>query len=227
MAQRGHARHCGGGGAPQLRQAGGLPRREERRRRRRRGCARGRLRRRALRLGQGRHSRQSRRLAAHGGAAPRHRRGAAAAQRRGCRPASPAPRRGACPGPRRRRAVVHAGPPPLADVRLRPSGDRSRHPRAADPADDPRLRCRDHRLGLPGVAGGHGPAPGAREDEDQSGRHSVPGARAQPICASGSTRCWRRSTPPSPKAGPIPPAPKRAAAISARRRSGSGGSWCR
>ena len=92
--ERGHARDRGGGGAPQLRQAGRLSRGAHRRCRGRRGCAVGSLRRRAHRLGCRRHSRQSRRLAADGGAPPRGRCGAAAAQRRGRDPPSPAHGRG-------------------------------------------------------------------------------------------------------------------------------------
>ena len=52
----------------------------------------------------------------------------------------------------------HPGPAPRADVRLRASGDRRRDPRAADPADRAGLRCRDHRVGLPGRARHDGPA---------------------------------------------------------------------
>ena len=51
----------------------------------------------------------------------------------------------------------------------------------------------------------------------RAGRHSVPRARARRTAPSGSMRCWRRSTPPSPKAGPIRPAPRRAAATSPRK----------
>ena len=93
-----------------------------------------------------------------------------------------------------------------------------RHPRAADPADRPRLRRRHHRLRFPRLARHHEPAPGACQEQDQAGRHSVSRARARRICASGSMPCSRPSTPPSPKAGPMPPAPRFAAVISPRKR---------
>ena len=38
----------------------------------------------------------------------------------------------------------------------------------------------------------------------RAGRHSVPRAGAGRTRRAAGRRCWRRSTPPSPKAGPIP-----------------------
>ncbi len=49
---------------------------------------------------------------------------------------------------------------PEADVCLRASCYRARHPRAADPADAARLRRGGDRLGLPGVALDDGAAAG-------------------------------------------------------------------
>ncbi len=157
-------------------------------------------------------------VAAGGGAAQADRCGPAAAQRRGRRRSTAADGGGARGRGGKRDA--HPRRPPVADVRLRPPCDRSRHPRAADPADHPRLRRRHHRLGLPGLAGHHGPAAGARQEQDQAGRHSVPRARARRSARRVSRRCSTPSTPPSPKAGPIPPAPR-----SRRRNLAEEGIW--
>ena len=133
--------------------------------------------------------------------------------------------------PRRSRprppAAPAAGRAARADVRLRASRDRRRRPRAADPADPARIRRGRDRLGLPGLARQHEPAPGARQTQDPGGRDPAPGARASRISRRGSRRCWRRSTPPSRRAGPTRPAPRRAAAISPRKASGSAGSSSR
>ena len=225
--ERGHARDRGGGGAPQLRQAG--------------------------RLSRGAHAATSRppRTRCPMPSPPPSPTGMPAAF-----PTIPrrwlltVARRRAVDAARRRRSGEAADPPSAADRRgtgrgrrrERPSmpdhrlalmfacahpAHRSRHPRAADPADHPRLRCRDHRLGLPGLAGRPWAsawcAPRARSGRPAF-RSACPSA---PTCASASTRCWRRSTPPSPKAGPIPPAPKSAAATSPKKRSGSAGWWPR
>ena len=77
-------------------------------------------------------------------------------------------------------------------------------PRAADPADRARLRCRDHRVCVSGCARHDGAAALARQKQDPPGRHSVSRARARRTWPSGSMRCWRRSMRRSPKAGPIP-----------------------
>ena len=101
---------------------------------------------------------------------------------------------------------------------------RPRHPRAADPADHPRLRRRRHRLGLPRLArhawASAWCAPSARSGRPAS-RSRCPRARSS---RRVSTPCSRPSTPPSPKAGRIPPAPRRAAATSPRKGSGWAGS---
>ena len=78
-------------------------------------------------------------------------------------------------------AATAAGPDErlAADVRLRASRDRQRHPRAADPADHPGLRRRNHRLGLPRLARDHGPAPVARQEQDPEAGIPVPGAGAR------------------------------------------------
>ena len=91
------------------------------------------------------------------------------------------------------------------------------HPRAADPADRAGLRRRHHRVGLPGRARHHGPAAGARQEQDQAGRHSVPGARARRSARAARRGAGRDLRRLLPKAGPIPPAPRPAAAISPRK----------
>ena len=63
------------------------------------------------------------------------------------------------------------------------------------------------------VAGGHGQAAGARQGQDPAGRHSLPRPGARGACRRGSTRCWRRSTRRSPKAGPTRAGPMSRGAI--------------
>ena len=102
-----------------------------------------------------------------------------------------------------------------ADVRLRASRARPRDPRAADPADDPRLRRRGDRLGLPRLAGDDGPAPRAREEEDPRGGHPVPGARrrrarrAPRRRARGDLRRVRRGLVRPGRHRRAPPQPRR------------------
>ena len=98
-------------------------------------------------------------------------------------------------------------PSPRADVRLRASGDRPRHPRAADAAGRARARRRDDRVGVPHLAGGDGQAPGSRQEQDPARpafRSASPSATSLP---AGSMPCSTRSTPRSRKAGPIRAAP--------------------
>src|SRR5262245_47718753 len=159
---RGGARDRRGGGAPPLRQARRLPGRAYARRSRCRGCAVGGVCGGARPLAGRRHSGQSGGVAPGGGAAQDHRRGAAAPHQRACR------RRSAthCRGDRGRGVRnLHSGPAAGFDVRLRASGDRSRHARAADAADHSRLRRRHHRVRLPGGAGCHEPAAGPRQEQ--------------------------------------------------------------
>ena len=116
---------------------------------------------------------QARSVAADRGAAQVDRRRPAPAQRRGRRgpPDARWPTRS-----RRPRATTRE----LPDERLAlmfacaHPGDRPGDARAADPADDPRLRRRRDRLGVPRLAGDDGAAPRAREEEDPRGGHSVP-----------------------------------------------------
>ena len=67
----------------------------------------------------------------------------------------------------------------------------------------------DDRLGLPGLAGRMGQRLVRAKTQDPRRRHPLRACRRRPSCPSGSMRCWTRSTPSSPRAGPIPPAPIR------------------
>ena len=158
-------------------------------------------------------------MADGGGTAQADRCGAPAAQRRGRRPTSAIGDRGAA---RAQRAGGRGGErdryprrPAVADVRLRPPGDRARHPRAADAADHFGLRRRHHRVGLPGLARHHGPAPGARQEQDPASRHSVPHARARRSAptsrggAGGDLRRLRRRLVRSRRHREPPPQPGR------------------
>ena len=69
--------------------------------------------------------------------------------------------------------------PPGPDVRLRASRHRCRHPRSAHAAGRAGPRCRSHRVGFPDVARGHGPAAGARQNQDPPGRHSAANSRTR------------------------------------------------
>ena len=179
VTPRGRGRRPRGGDARrarELRQARRLSRRARPRHRRGRGCALRRARRGAGRLAAPRRARQSRRLADRDGATAKNRRGAARPRRRRSE-RNAAPRGRGTAGGRGRRADPR--PPPRADVRLRPSGDRRSRARAADAADDPRPRRGGDRLRLPRLAGGDGPAPVARQGEDPPRRRAVPHPRTR------------------------------------------------
>ena len=82
-----------------------------------------------------------------------------------------------------------------APVRLRPSRDRPGGAGAADAADRAGARRRQDRLGLPGRAGGHGPAAGPRQDQDPRRRDRVFRPRAPRVARAargGAGRDLRR-----------------------------------
>ncbi len=107
--------------------------------------------------------------------------------------------------PRRTTRPRHAGRPPRADVRLRASGDRRERARAAHPADRARLRRRDDRAPRfsrrpPRWASGS--CARRRRSSRPAFRSRVP--ERDELARAARMRCSRRSTRPSPRAGPIP-----------------------
>ncbi|MEI9891166.1 MAG: hypothetical protein WDN45_11900 [Caulobacteraceae bacterium] len=81
--------------------------------------------------------------------------------------------------------------------------------------------ARRHRLGLPGVARRHVAKAGAGQAQDPRRGHPLRHTRRRGRGPSVWARCWTPSTPSSPRAGPIRPAPIRARAAWSRRRCSS------
>ena len=181
---RSGARNRGDGGAPELRQAGRLPCGADARRRRRRGrvvrgvCGG------ARRLARSWCPEKPRGLAAHRRAAKAGRCGAQPKNtERSIRSCSPDRRGG---GSRRGKQGRNSRRSPAAHVRLCAPRDRAGGSRAAHPSDHFGFRRSDNRLGISRRAGRDGPAAGARKNQDQARRHSVP--RAGALRARRATR---------------------------------------
>ena len=186
---------------------------------RRRGCARRRFRGGARRLAGERHPAKSRSVAARGRAAQDDRRGAATPHRATkARTTSPDRTTSSTPRPAaatfriERLALMFACAHPAIDA-----GD----PRAADPADGARLRCRDHRIRVSRCARHDGPAPrrARRTRSRQAGiPFRVPGARR--TCRSA--RCGARRDLRGVRRGLVRSGRHRDAPPQSRRRKGSG-----
>ena len=127
-------------------------------------------------------------VAAHGGASrarprgPPHRRAPA-----GCAVVALARGGGRAPRPCLGHPRRAAGP----DVRVRAPGDRRPHARTAHVAGRPGARRRAHRISVPRRARHDGPAVGAHEAQDQSGRHPLRRPRVEGPAAAAHRRARR------------------------------------
>ena len=102
-----------------------------------------------------------------------------------------------CPRPWRTSRLDETDDPrraPRADLHLLPPGAGDRGAGRADPAHARRADHDRDRPGVPGPRADDGPAPRARQAQDQAAGHPVPRAARRTCCRSGSPPCSPSST---------------------------------